>query len=271
MKKVSNEELMKAEFLTNVCFEALEKATEEEAKVLKGKIVEMTIPLVVSIVNKFNRGYLDSLGIYEDVVNEGILGLYDAIEHYDTSKKQAKFTSFCYLYIKGSVCAYIDNNKELANYPSKFFQDVNNVNKWLQSKHVFEHEHIYNNYEKLYEKAMAEVTLCKATGGKNLRAMRIERALKYALSLSYRSIEDDLLYTAKDITGYTAKELFSETDMENRVVLKDIYSKLSEEEKKVLCLLYQEYKKQEIVRMLGLTIAKVNKIIENIKVKAIYS
>ena len=71
------------------------------------------IGLVKSIVNKMYykiRGNRNSCGIFiekEDMTQEGLIGLFNAVKLYD-SKKHTKFSTYAYRAVHGAICRHID-------------------------------------------------------------------------------------------------------------------------------------------------------------------
>ena len=65
------------------------------------KIIKENEFIIHSIIKKY-LGYFDK----DDLYQVGIIGLIEAIKHYDKTKN-TKFSSFAYFYVKGEVTKYI--------------------------------------------------------------------------------------------------------------------------------------------------------------------
>lgn len=104
-----------------------QKANEEYMLLLKARAgddvaLEQLINLYKPVVNRICRGYFLTNGDEEDLVQEGMIGLYKAIQTFNISS-QAKFATFAYLCIKRQVqqtvrSSLAEKNSPLSNYLS---------------------------------------------------------------------------------------------------------------------------------------------------------
>lgn len=106
-------------------------------KSIKEELIKKYIPLVKHIIHRLHVNlppYLD----YEDLVSYGILGLIQAIDRYDVSKK-VKFETFAYSRIKGSI---IDELRKNDNIP----QSVRDKAKALKATYDFLEQKLGRNH-----------------------------------------------------------------------------------------------------------------------------
>lgn len=105
---------------------------------IRNNIVESYSKLVLKIAQKIFKYNDESNILFEDIVHEGILGLFKAIEKYDSRYKNG-FTAFAIPYIHNSIksflrdnnyCFYIPQNKlisasKLKKFINYFYQQHN--------------------------------------------------------------------------------------------------------------------------------------------------
>lgn len=121
-------------------------------------IIKLNYKLVLSIANRYYRGNI----LYEDLVQEGILGLVEAANRFDFNKDN-RFSTYAYWYIKYVMRTYFYNNYYIMSYSNhimtkvykmikvreQFIQDYNreptNVELARLSNVSMEYINIYNN------------------------------------------------------------------------------------------------------------------------------
>ena len=83
----------------------MEKELIEKAQHGEAQAMEKLLSLYKPLVNKIARSYFLTGGDIEDLVQEGMIGLYKAIKNYNTEKKCC-FQNFCkHLHQKpNSIC-----------------------------------------------------------------------------------------------------------------------------------------------------------------------
>jgi RNA polymerase sigma factor (sigma-70 family) len=94
----------------------------------RNSIVQSNLGLVYSVANKFRY-----LGLpYEDLVQEGNLGLIKAVERFDLSKG-FKFSTYAHIVISQSIHLAIDKQASLVRMPFKALREKASVEKIRQS------------------------------------------------------------------------------------------------------------------------------------------
>lgn len=98
------------------------------SKEAKKKMVESNLCLVVSIA----KGYIGKGVCFEDLIQEGNLGLVKATEKYDVNKG-VKFSTYATWWIKESIKRAIINQYRLIHIPSKQYHKVRAYIKTTQN------------------------------------------------------------------------------------------------------------------------------------------
>lgn len=94
---------MRAMLLSAECEEALlHRWLELRDPKAARALVESHLPLLLSIASRYRR-----LGVpMGDLVSEGTLGLYDALERYE--RKGARFSTYASYWVKARICTFIE-------------------------------------------------------------------------------------------------------------------------------------------------------------------
>lgn len=90
----------------------------------KKKLIEGNLRLVLSVVKKIHG----NASIFEDLIQEGNMGLMRAVEDYDYNKT-CRFSTYAYYWIKFYLSKYIANNSRLIRIPVHANNILNDVNK----------------------------------------------------------------------------------------------------------------------------------------------
>lgn len=106
-QKISKIPILSTEEETELCY----KVKHENDSKAKGKLFRANLRLVVFIVNHEFKGYKF---LYEDLIQEGSIGLLGAIERYDSSLG-GKFSTYISLCIKWKIYVYILKNFKQIN------------------------------------------------------------------------------------------------------------------------------------------------------------
>jgi RNA polymerase primary sigma factor len=100
-------------------------------KKARDKIVEKNIGLVVNIAASFSRTY----GIdFDDLLQEGFIGLLIAVDRFDYTKGY-KFSTYAVPYIKRYIVQYVRKNIKLVHIPVRTYHkmaEVNSVQKEIE-------------------------------------------------------------------------------------------------------------------------------------------
>ena len=99
----------------------MEQNLNEETLLLKARAgddlaLEELINIYKPVVNRITRGYFLTNGDDEDLVQEGMIGLYKAIQTFSLSS-EAKFQTFAYLCIKRQVLQAVRSSLSSKNAP----------------------------------------------------------------------------------------------------------------------------------------------------------
>ena len=82
----------------NLDLDLIRRIREGEAEA-KEKLVTKYVPMVKYIIRNYYASFLD----YEDLLQEGLIGLLTAIDEYQPEKFDVKFSSFAYICILRGV------------------------------------------------------------------------------------------------------------------------------------------------------------------------
>jgi RNA polymerase sigma factor for flagellar operon FliA len=216
---------------------------------IRNDIVLHYSQLVKSIAQRM-RGIYKNYAQLDDVVNQGIIALIDAVEKYDPARG-VKFETFATIKVKGSVIDYIRAQDWFPRRLRKISSDVENANSKLST----ELGHAPTHQELAKELAM--------TPGQLDRAM--EQIYAYNM-LSY----EELLW--KNMSSVRGGDDFS-TDLadesperhlleeELRHHLAEAIDSLNERERLVISLYYHEkLKLREISGVMGISESRVCQI-----------
>ncbi len=208
---------------------------------LRNEIVLKCMPLVKATAMAMRNMYI-KYGDVEDVVNEGVIALMDAIDGYDPLRG-AKFETFASLKIRGAIIDYIRRQDWIPRNIRKFAKALDKANSMLYNLNgrppttAELAEYLKMDEEKLL-KQMAE---CSCT-----------------LTLSF----EELLY--EDNIDEPALESPTDSGIlhdEMRKVIADAVGELKEKERQVITLYYyKNMKYSDIGKALGISESRVCQI-----------
>ncbi|MBR3362818.1 MAG: sigma-70 family RNA polymerase sigma factor [Bacilli bacterium] len=127
--------------------ELLEKAIENSTQ-YRDFFINNNSRLVVLIVNQFAKTNKN----YEDMYQNGMIGLMRALEKFDL-EKETKFSTYAMLWVKQEIIRQLHNNKRVIRIPVHF------------SERIYKYERLVENYRKELgrtptdEELMAEMDL----------------------------------------------------------------------------------------------------------------
>lgn len=111
--------------------EELLKKAIENSKQYRDFFISNNSRLVLSIANQFSKNYNN----FEDVYQNGMLGLMRALEKFDI-KKETKFSTYATLWIKQAIIRHLHNNKRMIRIPVHF------------SERIYKYEKLVDEYRK---------------------------------------------------------------------------------------------------------------------------
>ncbi len=118
-----------------------EKETLELFKIntkeAREKIIKANISLVKHAINKYFAGRINSVDKYDDVFQEGIVGLVYAVNNYDISKN-VKFSSYAVSIIDGYIKTYLRTKCRVISYGRKeldLLNIISNISETYEKKY----------------------------------------------------------------------------------------------------------------------------------------
>lgn len=209
--------------------------------VLRNEIVLKNMGLVRSCAMSMRNMYIKFCEP-NDVINEGVLALMDAIESFDASKG-AKFETYATLKIKGAVIDYIRKQDWIPRSIRKFSKDLDKANSMLYNLNG----RVPSNAELAEHMGISEETLLKnmadCTGS-------------IVLSFEELLYEDNIDEPSKDNPTDGA---LMQSEMKR--IIAEAIDELKEKERKVIILYYyKNLKYSDIARILGVTEGRVCQI-----------
>ena len=209
---------------------------------LRNEIVLKNMGLVRTVAMSMRNMYI-KFGDVDDIVNEGVIALMNAIEEYD-SQKGAKFETFASLKIKGAVIDYIRKQDWIPRNVRKFAKSLDKANSML-----------YN----LYGRVPTTAELAEHLGMEESKLLKNMADCSCSITMSF----EELLYednidepSAKD--SATDKNLLREEMIK---VVSEAVNSLKDNERKVITLYYyKNLKYSDIAKALGVTEGRICQI-----------
>lgn len=207
------------------------------------RLIEENNGLIWSIVRRFNgRGY-----DIEDLYQIGCIGFIKAIQRFDTSF-EVRLSTYAVPYILGEIKRYIRDDG-----PIKVSRSIKELNiKILELQKEYFRK--YGRDIKL-EEISKELRISKEEITMALDSSKpvdsIENA-KYTDNKTDKTVSIlDQISTGKD----------EQTEIANRITIKDLISELNDNEKEIILLRYYKQKTQmQVSRILGITQVQVSRI-----------
>lgn len=231
---------MEAEKVTNYA-EQIALYRENGDIALRNEIVLNNMGLVRACALSMRNMYI-KFGEVDDVVNEGVLALMDAIETYDVTKG-AKFETFASLKVRGAIIDYIRKQDWIPRNLRKFSRTLDKANSML-----------YN----LNGRVPTTAELAEYLKIDENKLLKLMAECSCTLTLSFEELlyEDNI--NEPSMEAATDSELLRE---EMRKVIADAIGELKDREREVITLYYyKNFKYSDIARALGVTEGRVCQI-----------
>ncbi|NLJ57629.1 MAG: FliA/WhiG family RNA polymerase sigma factor [Tissierellia bacterium] len=211
---------------------------------IRNKIIEKHSNLVKIIALKM-RGIYQQYGDLDDVVNEGIIALMDAVERFDPSKN-TKFETYASIRIRGSIIDYVRK------------QD------WIPRKVKSDYKMVKEAEDLLANKLGREPTDIEVVEHLEIDIEEYNKIISNAHGSGILSFEELIgeahLAEYGMINGYELPEYEIESK-ELYKVLVDSVNKLNEKEQLVISLYYkEELKLKDIADILEISNSRVSQI-----------
>lgn len=219
-----------------------ERYRSEKTVELKNELVMLYIGQVKSIVLRMVPTY-KGYSCYDDMLSCGILGLMDAIEKYDVSKK-VKFEYYAAMRIKGEI---IDNIRKQDWAPSSLRRKIKAIsNACSELEHRF---HRSPMDDEIAEYLGMDVDEVRRT---------LEKSHMFNIIYFEEMTQDDHLWESAD-PDETMEEKVEGTEMVR--ILGELIEGLSEKERQVITLYYyEEMTLKEIAQVLGVSESRASQI-----------
>lgn len=208
---------------------------------LRNELVLRCMGLVRSIVLSMRNMYI-KYAEADDVVNEGVLALMDALDSFDPAKG-AKFETYATLRIRGAVVDYIRKQDWIPRNVRKFARALDNANSKL-----------YN----LYNRPPTTAELAQSMDISEDKLLRYMADAACSVTLSF----EELLYEDNfDEAGKTAPTDHELMQQEMRRTVAQAVEALKENERQVITLYYyKNMKYSDIAKALGVSESRVCQI-----------
>ena len=223
----------------------LEEYSMNRSEAVRNEIVLKNLGLVRACALSLRNTYI-KFGEVDDVVNEGVIALMDAIESFDPAKG-AKFETYASLKIRGAIIDYVRKQDWVPRPVRKFARDLDKANSIL-----------YNQYDRAPTNAELAEYL-EMSEDKLLRSMA---DASNAVTLSFEELlyEDNFEESGAVAIGSegTDSRLMRQ---ELRSVIARAIDSLKEKERQVITLYYyKNMKYSDIAKVIGVSEARVCQI-----------
>lgn len=208
---------------------------------LRNELVLKNMGLVKACALSMRNMYV-KFGETDDVINEGVLALMDAIETYDETKG-AKFETYATLKVRGAIIDYIRRQDWIPRNVRKFSKTLDKANSML-----------YNLNGRV--PTTAELAEYLKIDEDKLLKMMAECSCTLTLSFEELLYEDNI--NEPSVDAPSDSELLRE---EMRKIVADAIGELKDKEREVITLYYyKNFKYSDIAKALGVTEGRVCQI-----------
>lgn len=220
----------------------LEEYGMSHSEALRNEIVLKNLGLVRACALSLRNTFI-KYGDVDDVVNEGVIALMDAIESFDPTKG-AKFETYASLKIRGAIIDYVRRQDWVPRPVRKFARDLDKANSIL-----------YNQYNR----APTNAELAECLGMSEDKLLKGMADASNTVTLSF----EELLYE-DNFEGYPSADEGSDSRLlrqELREVTAKAIASLKEKERQVITLYYyKSMKYSDIAKVIGVSESRVCQI-----------
>ena len=209
---------------------------------LRNEIVLQNMGLVRTVALSMRNMYV-KFGDVEDVVNEGVIALMDAIENFSPDRG-AKFETYASIKIRGAIIDFLRKQDWIPRNVRKFAKALDKANSML-----------YN----LNGRAPTNSELAEKMGMDEEKMLKMMAECSCTITLSFEELlyEDNIDDPSIKDSGLDRELLHSEM----RKVVADAVNELSEKERQVITLYYyKNLKYSDIAKALGVSEGRVCQI-----------
>jgi RNA polymerase sigma-B factor len=206
---------------------------------LRDRLILMNRSLVSFIARRFNdRGEMS-----EDIIQQGLIGLINALDHFDP-KRGVLFATFATPTIMGEIRRYFRDRTWSLRVPRRL-QELNLS--------------INNRVEVLTQELGRSPTYAEIARALNLQIEEIVEALEMTAAVDPVSIDEEVSFGASGESSTNLGDQIGVTDMDlenadDHAILENALSQLSARERQVLELAYfQEHSQVEIARRMNVS------------------
>ena len=201
------------------------------------KLVSFNLPLVHAICRRYPPETVE----YEDIFQEGCIGLLQALQKYDPGKG-TKFSTYAVPFILGMIRSYLRQNGHLLKVPRSYYahfcqllKERDNLEQDLQRKPRLEE-------------------IAQKTG-------LSKEEIIWLLDLQYPVLPLTAVDTGTAISPGTKSQAFEQEKIFNNLILQEKLSILPQREKQVIVLRYLLEKSQdEVAQILGLSQKHISRL-----------
>lgn len=213
----------------------------------RNELVLQYIDLVKKIVLRFKGSY-SNFGQLDDMVNQGIIALIDAVEKFDPDLGN-KFETFASLKIKGAIIDFMRKQDWVPRNQRNLAKELDEV------------------YNELYAATGCEPTKEEMAQRMGLTLQHLDKVLQQrhnAIILSYEEVINEKMMVAFPLIAGDNDSDLPEADLlyeELKEKLSEAIDNLNEKERLVISLYYYEnLKLKEIAEIMDITESRVSQI-----------
>ena len=231
--------------MDNSTSQLLEEYLVDRSEAVRNEIVLKNIGLVRACALALRNMYI-KYGEVDDVINEGVIALMEAIETYDPDRG-AKFETYASLKIRGAIIDFIRRQDWVPRNVRKFARDLDNANSSL-----------YNQYNRA--PTTAELAEYMELSEEKLLKNMADASNAVTLSFEELLYEDNFENSPAVAVGTESTDSRLLRDECRRVIAEAIGS-LKEKERQVITLYYfKNMKYSDIAKVIGVSESRVCQI-----------